>query len=73
MNYEYKYRDSIGEVHTVTAKGAVILSDPVGHIYLARLSKTTYRVHYGLQHKFFGSLEDAVAEFGNCFLHAKAS
>jgi hypothetical protein len=68
----YKYRDWIGDLHTVKVSGEVILSSPECHIYLARLSKHTYRVHYGLQHKFHGSLEDAVADFGDCFLHATA-
>lgn len=36
-----------------------------------RLCKTTYRVHYGLQHTFHGSLGAAMVEFGNCFLHAQ--
>jgi hypothetical protein len=67
---KYEFRDWIGEMNTVEVKGDVILSNPEHHIYLARLSKHTFRVHYGLQHKFFGSIEDAVADFGNCFLHA---
>jgi hypothetical protein len=67
----YQYRDWIGEIQTVVVKGEVILSNPDNHIYLAKLSINTYRVHYGLQRTFHGSLEDAVADFGNCFLHAQ--
>jgi hypothetical protein len=66
----YECRDWTGKTNTVEVKGDIILSHPESHIYLARLSKHTYRVHYGLQHKFWRSLEDAVADFGNCFLHA---
>ena len=69
----YQCRDWIGETHTVRVQGEVILANAESNIYLAKLSKTTFRVHYGLQHTFHGSLEDAVVEFGNCFLHANAN
>lgn len=68
MTYEFK--DWTGESHTITVKGNVLLSNTESHIYLAQLTKRTFRVHYGLQHSFHGLLEDAVADFGSCFLHA---
>jgi len=69
----YEYTDRIGEKHTVAMKGEVILSCPTHHIYIAQLARRAFRVHYGLQHSFHGTLEAATVEFGNCFLHANAA
>lgn len=67
---KYTYKDWKGETHTVRVSGEVLLSSKEHCIYLVKLSKKTYRVHYGLEQTFHGSLEDAVADFGDCFLHA---
>ena len=69
----YEFIDWIGEKNVVTMKGEIILSCPEHHIYIAQLARRAFRVNYGLQHSFHGTLENATVEFGNCFLQANAA
>ena len=72
----YECLDWAGDRHKVSIEGDVILSSQEHHIYISMSclppTRPSFSVYYKLQCKQYGSLEEAIAEFANCFLHANA-